>query len=116
MVTLDNNGLNTAITSTILPDATMREIGFTDHRPTHWYYSARVGHEIFFSVTIPKDGGRLRIDVLDEAFGQPYDYQNILSRHPKLQFALEVKENVEREMKKLSKAGIIQGFKPGMYI
>lgn len=116
MTTVDNNGLNTAITATVLSDYDMRKLGFTDYLEGHWYYGTMVGHEISCSVSIPKDGGRLRIDVLDESFGQPYDYQTILRHSPELPFALDVKSNVEKALTKLSAAGVIQGYTPGMYV
>jgi hypothetical protein len=113
---LDQNGLNAAINATVLPETRMREIGFTDHLETTWYYCVRVGSGTSFNVSIPKDGGRLRIDVLDEDFGQPYDYQRILKSHPNLAFAQEVKARVESQMATLSEAGVITGYTRGMYI
>lgn len=115
-VTLDSRGLNSAIDSTLLPEPAMRELGFTDHLPTTWYYSTRVGSTVSFTVSIPKDGARLSVEVLDMEFGQHYDYQAILKRHPDLPFALGVKAGVEFQMEKLSAAGVITGYTPGMYI
>lgn len=113
---LDHNGLNTAISANILPEARMRELGFTDHLETTWYYNTRVGNGVSFNVSIPKDGSRLRIDVLDEDFLQPYDYQMFLEKTPNLAFALGVKAGVEFQMETLSKAGVITGYSKGMYI
>ena len=94
----------------------MRELGFTDYSPTNWYYCSRVGAGITLNVSIPKDGGRFRLDVLDEDFGQPYDYQEYLVRNPQQEFALGVKDAVENQMDFLSAAGVISGFARGMYI
>lgn len=116
MTTLDARGLNAAIGSNILPEEEMRELGFTDHSNKHWYYVQRVAQDITFNLTIPKDGGRLAIDVLDEDFGQPYDYQAILKRSPKLEFAQKVKIQVESLMESFTEKGIISGYKKGMYI
>ena len=113
---LDKNGLNAALNSTILPDEEMRKLGFTDYSATSWYYCSRVGAGITLNVSIPKDGSRFRIDVLDEDFGQPYDYQEYLVRNPEQEFALGVKEAVEKQMEFLSLAGVITGFTQGMYI
>lgn len=113
---IDSRGLNLDINANILPEEQMREIGFTDHAETSWYFSRRVGVDVSFNVSIPKDGGRLRIDVLDEDFGQPYDYQRILRSNPKLEFALNVKGGVERYMEDLTEAGVITGWNPGDYI
>lgn len=113
---LDKNGLNTSLNSTILPDEEMRKLGFTDYSEDTWYYCSRVGAGITLNVSIPKDGSRFRLDVLDEDFGQPYDYQEYLVRNPKQEFALGVKAAVEKQMEFLSLAGVITGFEPGMYI
>lgn len=110
------NGLNADIDANILPEAEMREIGFTDHSEGTWYFSRRVGTDISFNVSIPKDGSRLRIDVLDEDFGQPYDYQRILKNNPDLPYALNVKGGVERYMQDLTDAGVLSGWSPGEYI
>lgn len=116
MTTLDARGLNTAINGNILPEEQMRELGFTDHSGKNWYYVQRVAQDITFNLTLPKDGGRLSIDVLDEDYGQPYDYQAILKRSPKLDFAQNVKFQVEFLMQSFSDKGIITGYKKGMYI
>lgn len=116
MTTLDNRGLNAAIGSTILPEEQMRELGFTDHSGKNWYFVMRVANDITFNLTIPKDGSRLQIDVLDEDFGQPYDYQAILKRSPKLEYAKNVKSAVEVLMERFSLQGVITGYKKGMYI
>lgn len=116
MTTLDNRGLNAAIGGNILTDEQMRNHGFTDHNAKNWYYVERVGDGTTFNLTLPKDGGRLQIDVLDEDFGQPYDYQAYLKRNPKLEFAHGVKARVEAIMERMSEQGIITGYKKGMYI
>lgn len=113
---LDKNGLNTALNAAVLPEAEMRKLGFTDHSATNWYYCSRVGSGVTLNVSIPKDGSRFRLDVLDEDFGQPYDYQDYLKRNPKLEFALGVKAAVENQLESLSSAGVITGFTRGMYI
>lgn len=115
-IDLDHNGLNMAISGSMLPDREMRELGFTDHDPAHWYYVSRVGAGITFNVTLPKNGSRLKIDVIDEDFLQPYDYQEVLRRNPGFEFALKVKSAVEKQMEKFANVGIITGYTPGMYI
>ena len=116
MTKLDQNGLNLALGSVILPDVDMRGLGFTDHAGDNWYYYVKVESDITFNLTIPKNGGRLRIDVLDEDFCQPYDYQRILKDNPSFPYALAVKARVENQMERLSEAGVITGYTPGMYI
>lgn len=115
-VKLDKNGLNAALGSNLLPDDDMFGIGFTDHREGTWYLCVRVGSDITLNISIPKDGSRFRLDVLDEDFGQPYDYQRILKSNPKLEYALSVKARVENQLEQLTKSGVITGFKRGMYI
>lgn len=78
---LNKYGVNNVIQSHILPDDEMRKIGFTDANPEVWYFSRGIEHDVSFNVSIPKNGiDDLRIDVLDEEFFQPYDYQAILDR------------------------------------
>ena len=78
----------------------MREIGFTDYCKDRWYFCRVVqkfkyGFDITFNVTIPKDGSDIGIDILDDSFMQPYDYQYMLDRNPNFEPALKVKEQVE---------------------
>jgi len=114
----DSRGLNVAITSNILPEEQMRKLGFTDHLESVWYYSKYVSKnkQITFNVSIPKDGSRFEIDILDENFLQPYDYQAILSSNPNNHYAKQIKKTVEDHMQQLFNYGIIAGWKPGMYI
>jgi hypothetical protein len=112
----DANGLNAAIGSNLLPEDDMFGLGFTDHREGTWYLCVRVESDITLNISIPKDGSRLRIDVLDEDFGQPYDYQRILKSNPKLEFANSVKARVENQLELLTKSGVITGFTKGMYV
>lgn len=122
---VDANGLNMRIQSHKLPEQKMREIGFTDHNKDRWYYHRLVqfpkikrykGIEISFNVIIPKYGGRLRIDVLDEDYLQPYDYQHILEENNTLEVALIVKEFVEKQMEYLQDQGVLSGHTYGEYI
>lgn len=121
----DDNGLNIKIKSYLLPEERMREIGFTDYCCDRWYYSRMIkfpkekryrNFEISFNVTIPKNGDRLRIDVLDEDFCQPYDYQRMLSKDSKFEPALIVKEFVEKQMEYLQQQGVLSGHTYGEYI
>ena len=121
----DEHGLNIKIQSHILPEADMRRIGFTDYAKDRWYYSRLVqfpkekrykGFEISFDVTIPKDGSRLCIDVLDEDFCQPYDYQLMLAKNPEFEPALIVRDFVEKQMAYLQEQGVLSGHVKGEYI
>ena len=94
--------------------------------PSHWSYisyfsddSDGFNTEISFNVTYyeePYKGANLEIITIDEDFGQPYDYQSILEKNPKQVFALQVKDFVEEEMRKLKEAGIISGHNYVEYI
>ena len=69
------------------------------------------------NVVIPKDNPEdLRIDVLDEEFLQPYDYQSILEHNPKFAPALEVKESVDMFMMYLIGNGVLSGWSVGDYL
>lgn len=54
--------------------------------------------------------------MLDENFGQPYDYQWLLSQNPDFAYARRVAANVERELRVLADAGVLVGWKEGMYV
>lgn len=115
---LDENGLNKKIQFHLLDDEAMLAAGFRNPAtaPDTWYFCKIVAPETSFNVTIYKDGRRGRIDVLDEQFCQPYDYQLILEKFPHIKFAKDVFEKVEDLMAELEKAGIVTGHVRGEYI
>ena len=124
-VELNSHGVNKLIKATILSDEKMREIGFTDYSKDNWYFCRIIkfpkekryrGFEISFSVTIPKDNSDIQIDVLDEDFLQPYDYQYMLDKNPTFKPCLIVKEQVEEWMKYLQDSGVLSGHVYGEYI
>ena len=123
-IILDENGLNKKITSHILSDAVMRDIGFSDLAESTWYYCKMVpfpktgmykDFEVSFNVQIPKNGDRLRIDVLDEDFCQPYDYQLML-KNSNHKTASIVRDFVEQQMEYLQSKGVLSGHVRGEYI
>lgn len=113
---LNSHGTNATIQAHILPENEMRLLGFTDHVPDKWYYCKCLPDETTFNVTIPKDGSDISIEVIDDDFCQPYDYQTILRDSPRDEFALKIKELVEQEMKRFQKAGVLSGHNYGDYI
>lgn len=124
-IILNKNGVNAKIKANILSDSKMREIGFTDYAKHSWYFQRLIkfpkmkkyrGFEISFGVTIPKDGSDISIDVLDEDFLQPYDYQAMLSKNTTFEPALIVNEQVEEWMKYLEDNGVLSGHIKGEYI
>lgn len=125
-VKLNKNSVNNNIKATILSDEQMRKVGFTDFSKDRWYFleyirfpkEKRYRHlDISFSISINKeDMTDLRIDVLDEDFCQPYDYQHMLSKNPTHETCLIVKEQVEKWMKHLADNGVLSGHEYGEYI
>lgn len=94
----------------------LKEIGFTNHVPQSFYYMKPLISSISFNVTIPSDLSGLTVEVLDEDFLQPYDYQFLLSEHPDMVFPLQVKSRVEDELLRLEEQGVITGYIKGEYI
>ena len=124
-IKVNKNCVNAKIQAHILPESEMRKIGFTDHVKDNWYFCRMLcfpkkklyrDFEISFSVTIPKNSDDIRIDVLDEAFCQPYDYQRILYDHPNHETALIVQNEIEKWMDYLQKKGALSGHVRGEYI
>lgn len=124
-IEVNSNGVNSLIEYNILPDERMREIGFTNYCENQWYFSRMIkfpkteryrGFDISFNVSIPKDGSDLSIDVLDEKFLQPYDYQYMLGQNHHFEPALIVREQVEKWMEYLANAGVLSGHNYGQYI
>ena len=122
---LNTHYANAAIKSHILSDEEMESIGFTNYNEPHWFFTRQIkfpnlsryrNFEVTFNVTIPKDGSDIYIDVLDEDFCQPYDYQMMLSHNPKLESALIVQEQVEQWMDYLQEKGVLSGHIKGEYI
>ena len=133
-IELNSHGVNAKIKASILPEKRMRGIGFTDYVEDQWYFcrgidtkeskdkKSRKKNEnindvnISFSVTIPKDGSDIRIDVLDKWSCQPYDYQYILEKDSEHKIANIVKEQVEYWIEKLQEEGVLKGHVRGEYI
>lgn len=125
-VPINKNGLNANVKAHILSDDKMRELGFADFEfaTASWYFCKVVDRyqhnkrpHITFNVRIPKENpDELKIDVLDEYFCQPYDYQSILEHNPKFEPALEVKEAVDKYMTYLIDNGVLSGWSIGDYL
>ena len=122
---LNNNSVKAKIQAHILTDEKMKEIGFTNYHEPNWHFCRGIqfpkekrykGFDISFSVTIPKDGSDIRIDVLDEDFCQPYDYQKMLENNPNFEPCLIVKKQVEQWMNYLQEKGVLSGHVFGEYI
>ena len=123
-VEVNSNCVNAKIKAHILSEKEMREIGFTEYNK-EWHFRRSItfprkprykGFDISFNVSIPKDGSDIRIDVLNEDFCQPYDYQSILNKNPTFELALIIYEQVEEWMDYLQSKGVLSGHVKGEYI
>lgn len=116
-LTLTPHGNNASIVIHILDDETMRSLGFTDAREGFWYFERMLTDDISFSLTVCKtDPSDWHIDVLDENFLQPYDYQYMLEQNPGFEYAKRIATKVETWMGFLADHGIITGHEYGDYI
>lgn len=117
-VSLNDNGNNTLLSMHPVDDETMRELGFIDRDGDGWYLCRPVSDDsdITLNVIIDTEDDDWRIDVLDERYLQPYDYQMILNANPDRAYARMVADKCEEWFRKLSDAGVLDGWKPGMYV
>lgn len=122
---LTKYGCNANIKVHIFDEDIMRKARFTDYREGYWYYCRDLrplSHGISFNLSTKKDDPTdWRIDILDEDFCQPYDYQWMIQREVDGEnfdgdFHWRVNEQVEYEMEHLTRLGIISGWKKGDYI
>ncbi|KAA9007228.1 hypothetical protein F4V43_01705 [Paenibacillus spiritus] len=95
---------------------TLLDYGFTNRDKSFLYYFKNIGFDVSFNMTIPIDLTTLKIDILDESFMQPYDYQFCLKIDPEHVLATNVKDKVEDILNRMQIDGIIEGFEEGMYI
>lgn len=81
-------------------------------------FTRELGCDICFYVTMNvRDLNDLKIDVIDDDFGQPYDYQlYLMSSDEPVRVASAIYEKVETELKKLQEACIIEGHVRGNYV
>lgn len=115
-VPLTEKNQNANIKANILEDKEMRKLGFTDHNKSTWYYFRDLGNDVGFNVRINKENKQIEIDVLDENFGQLYQYQSMLINGNRDKFILDIHNKVQKEMKRLMELGIIYGYELGDYI
>lgn len=116
-VIVNENGVNANIKAHILSEDKMRELGFTDFREGYWYYCKDLGGDITFNLSINKTNALdFKLDILDENYCQPYDYQYMLILKPDSRFATQIEKAVEEQMKYLQNAGVLSGHVRGNYI
>lgn len=113
-VEITQHGNNAAIKIHIKDKTTMKDAGFrkTDDG---WFYSRRLHGSVTFSVTI-KSETDWRIDVDDDDFGQPYDYQTYLANNPQHWYAKAIELYATAEMMFLKHYGIVTGWEEGDYL
>ena len=63
-----------------------------------------------------KNPNNFDIDILDDNWCQPYDYQKFLKTTPNFKTGIEVHNKVQTIMKKLIDNDIIKGYNLGDYI
>ena len=113
-VSVNDRGNNANIKAGLgVTDETMIANGFRQYNG-RWNYIKDLGHDITLGIYILCDC--VIIDVFDECFCQPYDYQYYLSKYPNSKIALEVHNQVQTVMKQLSDEGIIVGYTANDYI
>lgn len=120
-VPLNKKHINANIKINILEENKMRELGFTDYCKDRWYYCKRVFEKknfiITFNLSINKQNLKdFSIDILDENYLQPYDYQLMLKHESPNKTCIQVHERVQEIMNHLIAIGIIEGYNLGDYI
>lgn len=115
---VNEHGNNAAIWMYTYSAERMKEFGFTNDRGW-WCLHKPLSYDISFNLQIAENLSDWRIDVIDEEYGQPYDYQGIIMNSktgdiPNV--ALEIKEAVDKIMSDLVDKGIVHNWKVGDYI
>ena len=100
-----------------LKEETLLNFGFTKEPTSEFYMMSKLTSDISFNVEIDIETNDISIEILDEDFLQPYDYQ-IMLKNPNYvpKIAKIVHHKVQEIMKKLVDSGIIVGYKENDYI
>ena len=111
---MNNRGQNANIKFGGVSEDTLKSLGFWNNEDG-WYLHVVVCSEmdITFNISIVKSTKEVIIDVLDEEFLQPYDYQEMVGLND---IANEVHYKVQDCMKILVDSGVIVGYRMGDYI
>ena len=115
-VNINKRGENADIVFHVLAEEEMRKLGFTDHSKNSWYKCKLLSKNISFNISIDKDTSKGTIDVLDENFCQPYNYQKMIIDNTYNQFVYDTHEKVQEIMKYLSENGVISNYNRNDYI
>lgn len=115
-VPLDERGQNKNIKFHILDEETMKSYGFS-HSYGEWIYNLGITNTISLNIIITDDEEG-RIDILDDDFLQPYDFQSMIinngDKAPNV--AKTTQKKVYNIMENLVYSGIISGWNKGDYI
>ena len=115
-VPLDERGQNANIKFHVLNKETMNSYGF-GYTYERWVFNVGLTDTISLNITISDDGKGL-IDILDDDFLQPYDFQSMIINNgdnaPTI--AKTTQKKVYEIMEGLVYGGIISGWNVGDYI
>ena len=100
-----------------LKEKTLLDFGFARTSVSEYYMMSKLTSDISFNIEIDIETNDISIEVLDEDFLQPYDYQ-IMLKNPNYvpKIAKIVHHKVQKIMKELMDSGIIVGYKENDYI
>ena len=116
---VNEHGNNSAIWVYAYPEERMKDLGFTNNRKGWWCLHKSLPYDTSFNLQIAENLSDWQIDILDEEYGQPYDYQAIIMNNKTAGIplaAMEVKEEVDKIMEDLVDKGIIHNWRVGDYI
>lgn len=109
-------GMNSNIKFHILSENAMKMCGFgfisSDNR---WYFYKGITEHISLEVTIESDETG-KIEVLDNYWLRPYDFQTMIESGNPSKVAVDVQKEVYMWMNSFSLFGIIEGWEWGDYI
>lgn len=122
-VPVNKNGQNKNIKGHVLENKKMEELGFWYNDMVHkWVFNRCIVDDIVLHVRLMESS--IEIYILDDAFCQHYDYQQMLrgvdherSRHLQwYRYAMNVHNKVQEIMAKLVEGGVISGYERNDYI
>ena len=116
----NERGTNLAIQHHILDEDTMNSLGFRKHDDGVWSFSkTHIIHKNLYLnlwIRLIPEKNLTFIDILDDEFCQPYDYQSMLAKGTNNKYAIGAFEWVETQMEYLQDAGVLSGHNKGDYI
>lgn len=89
--------------TSLLNEDSMRELGFTDHVKDRWYYCTRVDDATTLNITIDKETGIYKTEVLNEYFLQPEFYYSMM----RMRFKNKIINNIDNVLENFRNAGLV---------